>query len=203
MGDPFSRPWNDIAASSAERVVGRLSVWRFMTKSPADDRRGLWWRHAGTRAPRVRAALFVVALAVLALMTVPAGARAADTLTVDFETGPAIGTPVNDDYLASAFVRFLAADDGFRPFRRSAPGLAHSGTVAADVGPDVCYADTGDSFGCELVTGGTTGRLTRTASAVSLYAGLFTSNGGFPFSVHLVGYRADGSVAATGALTSR
>ena len=68
-----------------------------------------------------------IALAVLvALLCAPAAH--ADTITIDFETGPPVGTAINDDYLASAFTRFALADPGFRPYRKTvAPALAHSG----------------------------------------------------------------------------
>jgi hypothetical protein len=62
------------------------------------------------RLGRGRSTALVVLVAALA--AVPASA-AADTLTVNFETGPAVGTAVTDDYLGSAFVRFLAADRAF------------------------------------------------------------------------------------------
>ena len=47
-------------------------------------------------------------------LQVAAPARAADTITVDFESGPALGTPVTTEYLASAFVQLLAAAHRFR-----------------------------------------------------------------------------------------
>jgi hypothetical protein len=149
------------------------------------------------RLGRGRSVALVVLVAALA--AVPASA-VADTLTVDFETGPALDTAVADDYLASAFVRFLAADDGFRPYRRAAPGQAHSGTVVADVGPDDCVPEGGTGADCEFVTGGTTGRLARTASAVSLYAGLFTAvDPSVTVTVRLVAYDANDQIVATGA----
>ncbi len=137
---------------------------------------------------------FALVLVMLAIVCSPAAAGA-DQLTVDFESGPPLGTAVNDDYLASVFVRFFQNDPGggFRPYRRSAPGLAHSGTVVADVGGDICFQDTGGS--CELVRAGTTGRLTRTASAVTVFAGTFGTEAS-PETAHLTAFRADGSVAA-------
>jgi hypothetical protein len=143
--------------------------------------------------------LVVFGALLAALAAVPASA-VADTLTVDFESGPPIGTAVTDDYLASAFVRFLAADDGFRPYRRAAPGQAHSGTVVADVGPDDCVPEGGTGADCEFVTGGTTGRLARTASAVTLYAGLFSAvDPSQTVTVRLVAYDANDQIVATGA----
>ncbi len=146
--------------------------------------------------PWARVARRLATLTSLALVATLLGpvtpARAADTVTIDFETGPALGTPVTTQYEASGFVRFVADDPGFRPFRRSAPGQARSGTVAADVGIDVCYPDTGQT--CELVTPGMTGRLTRTASAVTVFAGLFTASPQ-AVSAQLIAYRANNSVA--------
>ncbi len=140
----------------------------------------------------------VAAAATAAVLLSPAGAAADDTLTVDFETGPALNTAVNDDYLVSAFTRFLAADIGFRPYRRSTPGQARSGTVVADVGSDTCFPETGDGVGCEFVTPNSTGRLTRTAKAVTVHAGLF-SPAGSAVSARLTAYRANGTTAAVGA----
>ena len=136
----------------------------------------------------------VAAMAMLAV----APAANADTVVVDFESGPPLETAVNDDYLASAFVRFLHADSGFRPYRRSAPNLARSGTVVADVGVDVCEREAGPGVDCETPIGGVTGRLTRTARAVTVYAGLFIPPA-TPVTARLIAYRANGSVAANGA----
>jgi hypothetical protein len=143
-----------------------------------------------------RLAAILAGVLTLSLFTAAPPARATDTLTIDFETGPALGTAINDDYLGSAFTRFLEPDVGFRPYRRSAPSQARSGTVVADVGRDVCFKDTGDAQGCEFVTPGMTGRLTRTASSVTLYAGLFENVSGA--SARLTAYRANGTVAGTG-----
>jgi hypothetical protein len=139
----------------------------------------------------------VLGLLLLLLAFSPAVAGAA-SLTVDFESGPALGVAVTNEYVQSAFVQFVQNDSagGFRPYRRSAPGLAHSGTVVADVGADVCFQDTGGT--CEFVNGGTTGRLTRTASAVTLFAGEFDPNSP-PETARLTAFRADGTVAATSA----
>jgi len=145
-----------------------------------------WARVAGRLATLTTIAL------VATLLGPVSPARAAAAVTVDFETGPALGTPVTTQYEASSFVKFEAADAGFRPYRRSAAGQARSGTVAADVGIDVCYPDTGQT--CEFVTPGMTGRLTRTASAVTVYAGLFTA-APQAVSAQLTAYRANNSVA--------
>ena len=152
-------------------------------------------RFAHAPGGRTRRWLAVIPFVLLALA--PAAASA-DPLTVDFETGPALGSAVAGDYLDSAFVRFDHRDPagGFRPYRRSAPGLAHSGTVVADVGSDVCYQDTGAT--CEFVNGATTGRLTRTATAVTLFAGEFDPSSP-PATARLTAFRADGTVAATSA----
>src|SRR5215218_7090602 len=98
----------------------------------------------------------------LAVLLCAAGAQA-DTITIDFETGPPVGTAINDEYLASAFTRFQLADIGFRPYRKTVtPALAHSGTTVANVGPDLCGPNEGASGSdCEFVSGATTGRFTR------------------------------------------
>jgi hypothetical protein len=146
-------------------------------------------------------------LATLVALAIPAVAGA-DTVKIDFETPaptpptwPAQGTVVNDEYLSSAFTNFVASDFGFRPFRNRSTGNARSGSVVADVGGDICYPDTGDAGGCEFPVPGSSGRLTRTAQKITLYAGLFTnySNPGANVTAQLIAYRANNSVAATGA----
>ena len=143
------------------------------------------------KAPHALIATLAIAL------TFTATARA-DTVVVNFESGPALETAVTDQYLSAAFVRFLHADFGFRPYRRSAPNQARSGTVAVDVGANVCEREAGAGVGCETAIGGTTGRLTRTASAVTVFAGLFVPPA-TPVAARLVAFRANGTVAATGA----
>jgi hypothetical protein len=118
----------------------------------------------------------------LAIALVIAGTAAAqslaDTVTIDFETGPAIDTPINDDYKQSHFTFFQREDPGFRPYRESAPGLAHSGNVVADISPAHCFpGEMDDAISCEFPVSSTLGRLTRTASSVTLYAGLFEPAG--------------------------
>jgi hypothetical protein len=95
----------------------------------------------------------------------------ADQLTVDFESGPALRTPVQDDYVSSAFVRFPGVT-GFRPYRTEVgSSIAHSGTVVADVGGDLCPLEGGQGADCEFVNSGTTAQLTRTATAVTMFVG--------------------------------
>ena len=139
-----------------------------------------------------------IALTLAGLLLSASPAFGADTLVVDFETGPALNTPVNDEYLGSHFLRFIKDDPGFRPYRRSVPGLARSGSVAADVGGSVCLAETGDGVLCEFPSVGTNGRLTRTATTVTLYAGFF-SDPGEPTSARLVARNASDQIVATGA----
>jgi hypothetical protein len=149
-------------------------------------------------------------IGVLAVVAVVVPTAAADTVAIDFETPPPAppawdgsgnGTLVTDAYLDSAFTTFVASDFGFRPFRNVAPGHARSGSVVADVGPDICYPDTGDAGGCEFAVGGSSGRLTRTAQKVTLYAGLFSDfgNPSADVTAQLIAYRANDTVAATGA----
>jgi hypothetical protein len=132
-----------------------------------------------------------------------APASRADTITIDFESGPPIGTAVNDEYLASSFTRFLLADFGFRPHRKTvAASLAHSGTTVANVGPDLCGPDEGyGGSDCEFVNGATSGRFTRSASSVTLFAGRFT-NDGSPERAQLRAYNSSGTLVATGPLTT-
>jgi hypothetical protein len=111
-----------------------------------------------------------VAVAIVLSMA-PAGR--ADTVTLDFESGPALDTAINDDYRLSHFTFFQRADPRYRPYRKSVPGLAHSGTVVADVSPAHCFpGEEDEAINCEFPVSGTLGRLTRTASAITLYAGL-------------------------------
>lgn len=137
-------------------------------------------------------------LALVAALSLPSAASA-DAITIDFETGPPLGTAVNDEYRASAFTRFLAPDFGFRPYRKTAAGLARSGTTVANVGPDVCFQDTGSGVDCEFVNGGSSGRFDRTASSVTLYVGRFEADGNAQ-TAQLRAYNAGGGLVATGAV---
>jgi hypothetical protein len=145
---------------------------------------------------------FAVLLAVCGTLLLAPATRA-DTITIDFESGPPVGTAINDDYLASSFTRFLLADFGFRPYRKTvAAGLAHSGTTVANVGPDLCGPDEG--FGgsdCEFVNGATSGRFTRSASSVTVFAGRFTADGNLE-KAQLRAYNSSGTLVATGPLTT-
>jgi hypothetical protein len=146
----------------------------------------------------VRGALALAALLVLGLAPARAGA---ETLKVDFETGPPLGTSVNDDYLSSAFVFWQRSDPGFRPYRRAVSlGVAtQSGSVFADVGPDHCYPDETDNSGdCELPISGTQGDLTRTAGKVTVYAGLSSAASG-AVSARLTAFDANNQPLATAA----
>ena len=143
-----------------------------------------------------------VLLALCAAFLLAPAARA-DTIVVDFETGPAVGTAINDDYLASSFTRFQLPDFGFRPYRKTvSAGLAHSGTTVANIGPDLCGpAEGAQGSDCEFVFGGTTARFTRSASSVTLYVGRFTADGN-PESAQLKAYNAGGSQIATSPVTT-
>ncbi len=139
---------------------------------------------------------FAILLALLGALILAPAAQA-DTITIDFETGPPLGTAVNEEYLAGSFTRFLEPDFGFRPYRKAAAGLARSGTTVANVGPDVCFQDTGAGVGCEFVNGGSSGRFTRSASSVTVYAGRFEADGN-PQTAQLRAYNAGGGLVATG-----
>lgn len=137
--------------------------------------------------------LALLALGVLFL--IPAGAPGANTSTVDFETGPPIGQAIENDYISSHFVFWRREDVGFRPYRRTAGVPTHSGTVAADIGPDHCLEETTPS-NCELPIPGTLGRLTSPASSVTLYAGLFSAIDG-SVTATLTGYDSAENAVAT------
>jgi hypothetical protein len=134
----------------------------------------------------------------LAVLAPPA---AADTLKVDFESGPPIGTAVTNEYLSSAFVFWQRSDPGFRPYRRVVdPGVStQSGTVFADIGPDHCFPGEVDNpVDCEFVVPGTQANLTRTASAVTVYAGLSSAAGG-AVSARLTAYNTGNAAVGTSA----
>jgi hypothetical protein len=143
---------------------------------------------------RERATFGATGLLVLVFVSVfafAADARA-DQLSVDFESGPPLRTPVQDEYLSSAFVRF-PKDPGFRPYRTDAGATkAHSGTIVADVGGGLCQLEGGDPVDCEFATGATTGQLTRTATAVTLFAGELQDTSA-PATAKLIAHRTDGS----------
>ena len=138
-------------------------------------------------------------VAVVAAVSFASTARAAQTVVVDFEAGPTLNTtPVTDEYLTTSFVRFIREDLGFRPYRRSVvPARARSGSVVVDVGADVCtMEEVGEN--CEFPGAGTKGRLSRTATSVTVFAGLFRpAGGGRQVTARLVALRADGSEAAS------
>ena len=106
------------------------------------------------------AAALCIAAAVL-----PAAARA-DLQTLDFESGPALGTPVD----GVGDVSFPRAE-GFRPYRVDVGSRAHSGTVVGDIGR--CAEENTEAGGCEFFNALTVGRLARTADRVTLFAGRF------------------------------
>src|SRR4051812_47790766 len=120
----------------------------------------------------------------VALMVLPATAGAA-TYTVDFQSGPPIGQAINDDYVSTAFVRWIHDDPGFRPARRALGAT----NVAGDIGPSRCVPEGGTGNDCEFVIGGTQFQLTRLATSVKLDAGLFTNGASGPVSVQLQAYR--------------
>ena len=148
----------------------------------------VWALGAGIVAAS-RSLLPLGAVVVTAVLVFAAPAAADTDVVVDFETGPALNTPITTQYQASAFVSFSQAD-GYRPYRK-----AVGNNVVANIGADLCPLEAPDD--CELPIGYTSGRLTRTAKAVKLSAGLFEAAGA-PVTAQLVAYRADGSVAATG-----
>jgi hypothetical protein len=140
------------------------------------------------------ACLLLVLLAAGAVFLGPAGAGAA-TSSVDFESGPPLGQPIENDYISSASVFWTAEDRGFRPYRQVAGVPTHSGTVAAEVGLAHCMEEAGPS-GCEFPNVSTLARLTDPAANVTLYAGLFDSGTG-SITGTLTGYDSDGNPVAS------
>ena len=146
--------------------------------------------------PRCLRRFVAGALVCTGLVLAPAASAA--TVTIDFESAPPpLGQAINDDYRQSAFTFWQRSDPGFRPYRRAVGVPTHSGTIASDIGPDHCFPDeVDDSFDCELPQPGTTANVTKTPTAVSLFAGLFADPGG-PVNATLTARRQDNTVAAT------
>ena len=128
----------------------------------------IWALGAGIVAAS-RSPLPLGAVVVTGVLVFAAPAAADTNVVVDFETGPALNTPITTQYQASAFVSFSQAD-GYRPYRK-----AVGNNVVANIGADLCDREAPDD--CELPIGYTSGRLTRTAKTVKLYAGLFEAIG--------------------------
>jgi hypothetical protein len=85
----------------------------------------------------LRSALKIGGL-MLALFLAPAAtAAAADRINLDFETAPAIGTPIFNDYLAAGFVSF-PRDPGYQPVRIDVGNRAHSGHIVLDASVGCC-----------------------------------------------------------------
>ena len=149
----------------------------------------IWALGAGIVAAS-RSPLPLGAVVVTGVLVFAAPAAADTNVVVDFETGPALNTPITTQYQASAFVSFSQAD-GYRPYRKAVGNNVGGQHRRRPLRPLEAPDD------CELPIGYTSGRLTRTAKAVKLYAGLFEATGA-PVTAQLLAYRADGSVAATG-----
>ena len=138
--------------------------------------------------------LMLLGLLCGALAFVPAADAA--TVSIDFESGPAIGTAINDDYKASAFTFWQRSDPGWRPYRRVAGVATHSGTVAADISQTHCFEESDESSACEFPVPGTQANITRTPTSITLYAGLFSAFGG-PVNATLTAYKAGNMPVAT------
>jgi len=128
-------------------------------------------------------------LLTLGLAAAMPAAASAEQLVVDFETGPALGTPVTDEYLPTAFVQWIKDDPGWRPYRLQAAGKARSGSVVANVDGRQCAEEDGPGIGCEFPAALTEARLKRSARSVTVYAGLFDARDGVY--ARLTGFRAD------------
>jgi hypothetical protein len=141
-----------------------------------------------------------LALAVGLFAAVFPAVASADRINLDFESGPPLRTPVQDDYLAAGFVKF-PHDPGFRPYRTDVGNRAHSGHVVVDVGGDLCPLEfPGAGADCEFVHGGTTAILTRTATAVTVFAG--TIDPSTPAeTIQLIGHRTNGTDVTSATVT--
>ena len=131
--------------------------------------------------------------------TLAAPAVQGGPVVIDFESGPPLDTtPVTDEYVASSFVHFVQADEGFRPYRRAVTAeRANSGTHVVDVGLDVCTKEVADVQHCETTGAGTQGRLTRTATSVTVFVGLLRLTSDREVTARLVALRADGTEAGS------
>ena len=91
----------------------------------------IWALGAGIVAAS-RSPLPLGAVVVTGVLVFAAPAAADTNVVVDFETGPALNTPITTQYQASAFVSFSQAD-GYRPYRK-----AVGNNVVANIGADLC-----------------------------------------------------------------
>jgi hypothetical protein len=130
----------------------------------------------------------------LGLLLLGAASAVADRITLDFETGPSLGTPVGNDYQAAGFVTF-PRNPGYQPVRADVGRLAHSGHVVLNTGVGQCidegYQD------CEFAPGTTTAVLSKTASSITLFAGE-PDAGVTPETVELTGHRTNGTDVSSG-----
>jgi hypothetical protein len=136
--------------------------------------------------PRPHLAPLLLALLLLALAVGPAAASA-QLQTIDFESGPALGTPVDSVGEVS-----FPHGPGFRPYRVDVGARAKSGTTVGDVGR--CVDEFPQPGGCEFFHAGTVGRLARTADRVTVFAGVFNPDDPAEVAT-LTALRADGTVA--------
>jgi hypothetical protein len=135
---------------------------------------------------------WVVGLVVAAALVVAPNAGAA-VKVVSFDDLPA-GTTVDAQYAASAGVTFPGqADYGYKPVIRSAPGKAHSGTQVADFNTCVGGTDACGEFRPAL----TRGRLSQTATQVSVQIGYLDTGNTNTAPVQLRAYDAGGTLLDT------
>ena len=140
------------------------------------------------------ARILKLALLAFGLLMIGAASAVADRITLDFETGPALGTPVGDDYQAAGFVTF-PRDPGYQPVRADVGQHAHSGHIVLNTGVGQCI-DEGYSD-CEFAPGTTTAVLSKTASTITLFAGE-PDAGVDPETVELIGHRTNGTDISSG-----
>jgi hypothetical protein len=130
--------------------------------------------------------LFLAVLCLLG-MALPAAASA-ELQSFDFESGPALGTPV-DGFGNVHFVKGL----GFRPYRTTVGARAHSGTTVGDLGR--CLQEESEASNCENFEANTFAQLDRTATSVTLFAGTFADDPtADPEQATLRAFRANGTL---------
>ncbi len=143
------------------------------------------------------ARLLKLAVLALGLLLIGAATASADRIALDFESGPALGMPVGADYQAAGFVTF-PRNPGYQPVRADVGTRAHSGHVVLNTGVGQCI-DEGYSD-CEFAPGTTTAVLSKTASAITLFAGE-PDAGVDPETVQLIGHRTNGTDISSGPIS--
>lgn len=136
---------------------------------------------------------WVVGALVAAVLLIAAPGAGAAVKTVSFDDLPA-GTTIDAQYAAAAGVTFPGqADYGYKPVIRSAPGKASSGTQVADFNTCVGGTDACGEFRPAL----TRGRLSASATSVSVHIGFLDTGHAETAPVQLRAYDAGGTLLDT------